>query len=135
MEPTSCFSMRPRNCVAFADSDSRYRRGPPERILSKASQAWPEPESPVMSVNRAGEVGELVRLLLRRRLIACGTLLPRARSLYRWQSKVADEREVVVLLKTRSARLDELQSAFGELHAYKVPEQLALPVSAGLTKY
>jgi periplasmic divalent cation tolerance protein len=46
-----------------------------------------------------------VRTLLDRRLIACGTLLPGARSLYRWQGKVADEREVVVMLKTRSARL------------------------------
>ena len=81
------------------------------------------------------EAVKLVRTLLERRLIACGTLLPGARSLYRWQSKIADEREVVVLLKTRSARLDSLQSAFGELHPYKVPELLALPVSAGLGKY
>jgi periplasmic divalent cation tolerance protein len=77
----------------------------------------------------------LVRALLERRLIACGTLVPAARSLYRWQGKIADEREVVVILKTRSARLETLQAAFGELHPYKVPELLALPVSAGLPKY
>ncbi len=77
----------------------------------------------------------LVRALLERRLIACGTLLPGARSLYRWQGKIADEREVVLLLKTRSARLETLQAAFGELHPYKVPELLALPVSAGLSTY
>jgi len=81
------------------------------------------------------EAVKLVRTLLERRLVACGTLFPGARSLYRWQSKIADEREVVVLLKTRSARLDSLQSAFNELHPYKVPELLALPVSAGLGKY
>ena len=81
------------------------------------------------------EAVKLVRTLLERRLVACGTLFPGARSLYRWQSKIADEREVVVLLKTRSARLDSLQSAFSELHPYKVPELLALPVSAGLGKY
>ena len=77
----------------------------------------------------------LVRALLERRLIACGTLVPGARSLYRWQGKISDEREVVVILKTRSARLESLQTAFGELHPYKVPELLALPVSAGLPKY
>ena len=75
----------------------------------------------------------LVRALLERRLIACGTLVPGARSLYRWQGKIADEREVVVILKTRSARLETLQAAFGELHPYKVPELLALPVSAEKT--
>ncbi len=81
------------------------------------------------------EAVRLVRALLERRLIACGTLLPGARSLYRWQGKLSDEREVVVMLKTRSGQLETLQRAFGELHPYKVPELLALPVSAGLSKY
>lgn len=81
------------------------------------------------------EAVTLVRTLLERRLVACGTMYPGARSLYRWQGKVADEREVVVLLKTRSARLESLKSAFAEVHPYKVPELLALTVSAGLEKY
>jgi periplasmic divalent cation tolerance protein len=78
---------------------------------------------------------KLVQTLLERRLVACGSVLPGVRSLYRWQGKVADEQEVVVLLKTRSARLETLKLAFEELHPYKVPELLALPVSAGLHKY
>lgn len=77
----------------------------------------------------------LVKALLERRLIACGTILPAARSLYRWQGKVADESEVLVLLKTRSARLEALEMAFEELHPYKVPELLALSVAAGNAKY
>jgi periplasmic divalent cation tolerance protein len=81
------------------------------------------------------EAVKFVRALLDRRLIACGTLYAGARSLYRWQGKVADEREVVVMLKTRSGRLDSLRTAFAELHPYKVPELLALPVEAGSEKY
>jgi periplasmic divalent cation tolerance protein len=81
------------------------------------------------------EAVSLVRALLDRRLIACGTLLPGARSLYRWEDKLADEREVVVILKTRSAALASLEGAFAELHPYKVPELLALPVTGGLEKY
>jgi len=77
----------------------------------------------------------LVRALLERRLIACGTLLPGARSLYRWEGKIADEPEVVILIKTRSAMLHALEKAFGEIHPYKVPELLSLPVEAGLQKY
>ena len=74
---------------------------------------------------------KLVQTLLERRLIACGSVLPGARSLYRWQGKIADEQEAVVLLKTRAARLETLQLAFDELHPYKVPELLALSVTAG----
>lgn len=83
----------------------------------------------------ADEANQFVRTLLERRLIACGTMLPGAKSLYRWQGKIAEEQEIVVLLKTRSARLETLRAAFAELHPYKVPELLALPVEAGLEKY
>lgn len=81
------------------------------------------------------EAVRLVRALLDRRIIACGTLFPGARSLYRWQGKTADEREVVVMLKTRSGCVEALKEAFGELHPYKVPELLALPVESGTEKY
>ena len=81
------------------------------------------------------EAATLIHELLERRLVACGTILPGVRSLYRWEGKIADESEVVVLLKTRAARVEALEEAFGELHPYRVPELLALPVAAGLEKY
>ena len=87
------------------------------------------------TVSSEDEAARLIRTLLERRLIACGTMLPGARSLYRWQGKIADEREVLLLLKTRSARVEALQEAFAELHPYKVPELLAVSVDTGLEKY
>jgi periplasmic divalent cation tolerance protein len=81
------------------------------------------------------EAVRLIRALLDRRLVACGTLVPGASSLYRWDDKVADESEVLVVLKTRGARLDALQAAFETEHPYKVPELLALPVTAGTSRY
>lgn len=87
------------------------------------------------TVSNEEEAVQLVRALLDRRLIACGTLLPGARSIYRWQGKIADERETIVLLKTRSAVVDALEGAFSELHPYKVPELLVLSVDTGLEKY
>jgi periplasmic divalent cation tolerance protein len=81
------------------------------------------------------EAVAFVRSLVDRRVVACGTVLPGGRSLYRWEGQVADEREVVVLLKTRRERLADLERAFVELHPYKVPELLALPVATGLDRY
>ncbi|HEX9562537.1 MAG TPA: divalent-cation tolerance protein CutA [Gemmatimonadaceae bacterium] len=81
------------------------------------------------------EGATLIRALLDRRLIACGTMLPGARSLYRWEGRIADESETVLLLKTRSAILHALEQAFIELHPYKVPELLALSPTSGLEKY
>jgi periplasmic divalent cation tolerance protein len=87
------------------------------------------------TVASADEAVTLIKTLLERRLIACGQIIPGVRSLYRWNGKIADESEVIVYLKTRAARLDSLEVAFAELHPYKVPELLALPVTAGLAKY
>ena len=87
------------------------------------------------TVSNDEEAVTLVKALLDRRLIACGTLVPGARSIYRWQGKISDEREVLLLLKTRSARVEPLQTAFKELHPYKVPELLVLSVDTGLEKY
>ena len=81
------------------------------------------------------EGATLVRALLDRRLVACGTILPGGRSLYRWEGQIADEPEVVVLLKSTQERVAAIGQAFSELHPYKVPELLALPVSAGLERY
>ena len=77
----------------------------------------------------------LIKGLLDRRLIACGTMLPGARSIYRWEGRIADGPETVLLLKTRSGVLHAIEQAFIELHPYKVPELLALSATSGLEKY
>jgi len=87
------------------------------------------------TLSSEGEARALVRSLLDARLIACGTLLPGARSIYRWEGEVTEEGEVVVLLKTDVARWDALAAAVRDLHPYEVPELLALPVERGLDLY
>ena len=77
----------------------------------------------------------VVRALLDERRIACGTLLPGARSLYRWQGDVADEREVVAILKTREQDWPALLSRLHELHPFEVPECVAVRIAAGGPKY
>src|SRR2546422_2243558 len=73
----------------------------------------------------------LVTALVADRLVACGTLLPGARSIYRWAGKVTEETEVVVLLKTDARKWDALAAAVRAKHPYEVPELLALPVERG----
>ena len=97
----------------------------------------PQPDTVIVFSTVATESAgvTLVRALLDRRLVACGTLLPGARSLYRWEDRVADESEVVVLLKTRRHQLAAIEGAFAELHPYTLPELLALDVGHGLDRY
>ncbi|HXF96435.1 MAG TPA: divalent-cation tolerance protein CutA [Gemmatimonadales bacterium] len=77
----------------------------------------------------------LIRELVEARLVACGTVLPGATSVYRWEGTVTQEPEVVVLLKTDASRWEELVTAVNQRHPYQVPELLALPVERGLERY
>ena len=81
------------------------------------------------------DAARVVRALVTERLAACGTLLPGARSLYRWRGAVADEREVVVLLKTRRQRWPELEARLRGLHPYETPECVAVEVAEGSPAY
>ena len=81
------------------------------------------------------DAARVVRALVEERLIACGNILPGARSLYRWQGALADEREALVLMKTRKQDWAALLSRLHELHPYETPECLALRVAAGAPRY
>jgi periplasmic divalent cation tolerance protein len=69
------------------------------------------------------------------RLVACGTLLPGAASIYRWEGAVKEDDEVLVLLKTDASKWDALAAAVEERHPYEVPELLAFPVERGSDRY
>lgn len=71
-----------------------------------------------------------VRTLVEERLVACGTLLAGARSIYAWQGKVEDAPEVVVLLKTESSLYAKLEKRLAKLHPYEVPEIVAWEAGA-----
>jgi periplasmic divalent cation tolerance protein len=77
----------------------------------------------------------VLRALVEERLIACGNLLPGVRSIYHWKDGIADEREVVALMKTRKQDWTALLSRLHELHPYEVPECIAIRIAAGAPKY
>lgn len=77
----------------------------------------------------------IARALLEEQLIACANLLPQVRSLYRWEGKVEDDPEVLLVLKTGRARLEALSERVRALHPYDVPEVIHLPVTAGHAPY
>ena len=83
----------------------------------------------------AGQASALVRTLVERRLVACGTVSGEVRSIYRWKGEVEEAAEVQVLLKTAKNRLDAVLRAVQEEHPYDVPEVIALPVVGGLESY
>ena len=81
------------------------------------------------------KAAEIARTLVEERLAACGSVVPGLRSIYRWEGRVEDDREALLLLKTTRARFEALRARVLALHPYQVPEVLALPVEAGSAPY
>lgn len=78
---------------------------------------------------------QIGRALVAERMVACVNLVPRVRSIYRWEGRVEEEDEVLLLIKTRADRLDAVRERVVALHPYDVPEVLALPVAGGSAAY
>ena len=78
---------------------------------------------------------ELARKLVEERLAACVNQIPGVRSVYRWEGKVVEDEEVLLVIKTTEERLAALMKRVPELHPYQVPEVLALPVAQGHPPY
>ncbi len=83
----------------------------------------------------ADKAAELARTLVEEGLAACGNVVPGLRSIYRWEGKVHDEPEALLLLKTRAALFEALRARVVEVHPYQCPEVLRLDVAEGHAPY
>jgi periplasmic divalent cation tolerance protein len=77
----------------------------------------------------------LAEALVSERLAACATLLPGARSVYRWQGRVESAEEVQLVIKSTHERLEALTRRIVELHPHELPEVIAVEVAGGLVTY
>ena len=77
----------------------------------------------------------MAHALVEKRLAACVNVIPGIRSVYRWKDGIEDEEEVLLLIKTSRALLEELREEIERLHSYQVPEVIALPIVDGSERY
>lgn len=82
------------------------------------------------------EVGRRVaRKVLEEKLVACVNIVPQIESLYWWEGKIDSSNEVLLVMKTRTGHLGDLEQAVLSEHPYDTPEFVALPITAGSEKY
>lgn len=77
----------------------------------------------------------IARALVAERLAACVNVVPGITSIYRWQGKVEEGSEQLLLIKTTRQRFAAMQERLLELHPYELPQVVAVEVSAGLDSY
>ncbi len=83
----------------------------------------------------AEEAARLARAVVEEKLAACGNVVPAVRSIYRWEGKICDEQEALLVLKAPARRFPELRDRIVALHPYDVPEVIALRIEEGNERY
>jgi len=78
---------------------------------------------------------QIARRLVEERLAACVTVSSACQSFYWWEGKIAEDREYMLFIKTKSELYAALEKKIRDIHPYTVPEILALPVTHGSLAY
>jgi periplasmic divalent cation tolerance protein len=82
-----------------------------------------------------GEAGEAGRKLVEAGLAACVNILPQMHSIYRWQGKIDEADEAVMIVKTRRSLAERAIEMVKANHSYETPAALVLPVLGGSQPY
>ncbi len=81
------------------------------------------------------ECRKIARHLVAARLAACVNITPPIESIYRWEGKIADEKEFLMLIKSTRELFPEIKLEIAKLHSYHTPEIICLPILDGSRNY
>ncbi|MDF0643068.1 MAG: divalent-cation tolerance protein CutA [Nitrospira sp.] len=78
---------------------------------------------------------KMAKVLVRKKLVACATIVDKAKSFYEWKGKMIQDSEVLIIMKTTASRYRMLERTVKTLHTYEVPEIIGLPLKNGFPPY
>ncbi|MBT3047352.1 MAG: divalent-cation tolerance protein CutA [Candidatus Thiodiazotropha sp.] len=78
---------------------------------------------------------KLANALVEQDLAACVNLTSPVTSVYRWQGKLEQSEEILLLIKTTEKKYRDVEAALRAQHPYELPEIIAVPVEQGLDDY
>jgi periplasmic divalent cation tolerance protein len=87
------------------------------------------------TVGKREDAEKIADALVGERLAACVNVVPGLLSVYRWKGAVEREDELLLLIKTRAERVEEMGARLRALHPYELPEMIVLPIAGGHGPY
>lgn len=88
----------------------------------------------VLCTCREEDAGRIARAVLEEKIAACVNIID-AFSLFWWNGRVQEDREKLLVIKSREDMWDALKKKIKEIHSYELPEIIAVPIEYGLEDY
>ncbi len=70
----------------------------------------------------------ITKILLKHKLAACVSMVENVRSVFSWDGEVCEEKEILMMIKTRRSNYAKIKLVIEDIHPYTVPEIIALPI-------
>lgn len=66
---------------------------------------------------------------------ACVNIIPQLTSIYKWEGKMNEDSELLLMVKTTTDKVDDLSKFVRENHPYSVPEVISVKIDNGNVDY
>jgi periplasmic divalent cation tolerance protein len=83
----------------------------------------------------ARQATRIARALVKEKLAACVNIVRGVASIYAWEGKIEEGKEVLLVIKSRAALSKKLAARVKALHSYSVPEVVTIPIASGNPDY
>ncbi len=71
---------------------------------------------------------DITKILMKHKLAACVSMLDNVRSVFSWDGEICEEKEILLMIKTRRTNYGKVKLVIEDVHSYSVPEIIALPI-------
>ena len=71
---------------------------------------------------------DITRVIMKHKLAACVSMIENVKSVFSWDGEICEEKEVLLMIKTRRANYGKIKLVIEDMHTYSVPEIIALPI-------
>ena len=71
---------------------------------------------------------EITQIIMKHKLAACVSMVENVKSVFSWEGEICEEKEIMMMIKTRRANYGKIKLVIEDIHTYNVPEIIALPI-------
>ncbi|MDI6724125.1 MAG: divalent-cation tolerance protein CutA [Methanobacterium sp.] len=81
------------------------------------------------------ESKKIGNMLVNEKLAACVNIIASIESIYLWKGEIEDDKESLLIAKTKADNIDKIIKRVKEIHSYETPAILAIPIIEGSKDY